>query len=332
MARPRTRNRQLPSYCYRDKRSGSLYMLVPAPGGKLQRRTYGDDMHRMMADWTDTWGAGEAVGQLMGNTMDTLLGQLSRRRAKGDIAESTELDYRKQLSSLRVVWGRVRWADFDAGAISRWQEARGAESVVQCNRELTLLSMLAKLAGRLGLIQDNPLRFIDRLKERPRDRYVTDAEFATVFEHALPVVRAAMFIASITGLRQGDILRLRRADFGEAGLLVQTRKTGQPLLFAWSDGLRQAYEMGRELREFASLHWLVTEKGKPYTGDGFRSLWHDAMVAARKAHPELQRFTFNDLRAKAGTESRDWKILGHLDQRTFERVYQRQPRKVEPTR
>jgi integrase len=332
MARPRTRTTHLPAYCYKDARSGSLYMLVPGPGGKLQRRTYGDDLHRMLADWADAWGAGEAVGQTMGDTLDRLLGHLARKRARGELQASTEQDYQKHIASLRRVWARVRWVDFDAKAVERWQVARAEQSVTQCNRELTVLNMLAKLAGRLGLLKDNPLRCIDRLRERPRERYVTDAEFAAVFAKALPVVRAAMFIASITGLRQGDILRLRRADFTEAGLLVQTRKTGQPLLFAWSDGLRQAYEMGRVLREFSSLHWLVTEKGKAYTGDGFRSLWHNAMKAAKKEHAELARFTFNDLRAKAGTESRDWQLLGHLDQRTFQRVYQRQPRKVAPTK
>lgn len=331
MARPRSQNRHLPAYCYRDKR-GALYMLVPAADGKKQRRTYGDDLHRMLADWADTYGAGERVGNLISDTMDRYLGQLARRRAMGDIAESTEHDYQKHLASLRRVWAAVRWEDFDAPAIARWQEARGAQSAVQCNRELTVLGDVAKLAGRLGLMKENPLRFIQRLKERPRKRFVEDWEFAAVFEHALPVVRAAMFIASITGLRQGDILRLRRADFGDAGLLVPTRKTGQPLLFAWTDGLRQAYELGTSVREFASLHWLVTERGRAYTSSGFRSLWHDAKAAAMLANAQLEAYTFNDLRAKAGSESRDWKILGHLDQRTFERVYNRLPRKVEPTR
>lgn len=332
VARPRTVNRSLPAYCYRDKAGGAYYLMLPAPDGKLRRKTYGDDLHRMLADWADVYGASERVGSLVGDTMDRYLGHLARRRAKGDIAESTEHDYLKHLGSLRKVWAKVRWEDFDAPAVARWYETRTAQSVVQGNRELTVLADLVKLAGRLGLIKDNPIRFIKRDKERPRKRYVEDHEFAAVFAQALPVVRAAMFIASITGLRQGDILRLRRADFGTAGLLVPTRKTSQPLLFSWSDGLRQAYELGTSVREFASLHWLVTEKGKAYTSSGFQSLWQDAISAAQLADPKLERYTFNDLRAKAGSESRDWKILGHLDQRTFERVYNRLPRKVEPTR
>jgi integrase len=348
MGRPRSKNRQLPSYCYRDRRNAAYYMLIPAGivdgTQKLRRKTYGTDLHRMLADWADIWGTGNRVGHLVGDTMDAYLGVLARKRAKKLLAESTERDYQKHLGSLRPVWGHVRWEDFDAPAIARWQEARGAQSVVQCNRELTVLGQVAKLAGQLGQLKDNPLRFIDRLRETPRDRFVTDDEFAAVFAHAPKVVRAAMFIASITGLRQGDILRLRRADFTEAGLLVPTRKTKKPILFEWTGGLRQAYAMGLAVRKFDSLHWLVRRDGVAYTEDGFRSMWHRAITKAQDASrpkspdpavklpPTLERFTFHDLRAKAGSESRDWKLLGHLDQKTFERVYNRLPRKVAPTR
>lgn len=330
MSRPRANNRHLPAYCYRDKR-GAYYMLAPA-GGKLARRTYGADLHRMLADWADVWGAGERVGSLMGDTMDRYLGAIARKRAKGELAESTEKDYQKHLASLRPVWARVRWGDFDAGAIDRWQQARGAESVVQCNRELTVLAQLAKLAGKLGLLRDDPMRFIDRLREKPRDRYVTDAEFAAVYAKAPAIVQAAMILAAITGLRQGDILRLRRADFGEAGLTVKTRKTGQPMLYGWSEGLKRAVLVAVGARDFIPLQLLATDQGEPYTSSGFQTAWQRAMRAAQAADPTLKRFTFNDLRAKAGSETHDWKLLGHLDQKTFERVYNRLPRKVAPTR
>lgn len=135
----------------------------------------------------------------------------SGRAARGEIAPQTESDYTRIVTRLRPVWGHVRWSDFDAPAISRWQIARTHESPHQCNRELTVLNQVAQLAGRLGLLRDDPMRFIKRAREMPRDRYVTDAEFALVFEVAPPAVRAAMMLSSITGLRQGDILRLRRA-------------------------------------------------------------------------------------------------------------------------
>lgn len=333
MARPRNKANELPRYCYRDRDNASRYfMLVPTPDGGRKRKSYGTDLHRMLADWADIYGPTQRAGDTVGATMHTYLGELAQRRAKGEIGVTTERDYQKHLASLKPVWEKVRWDDFDAVAIAAWQTARGAESTVQCNRELTVLAQLTKLAGRLGLIRDNPMRFIDRLRERPRDRLVTDADFSAVFKHANPPVRAAMFIASITGLRQGDILRLKRADFRDDGLHVLTAKTKKPIVYAWTEGLRLAHAMGLGVRQFAPLvHWLVTGKGKAYTSSGFRAMWNRALEKAIEQE-KIERFTFNDLRAKAGSESRDWKLLGHLDQKTFERVYNRVPRRVEPVR
>ena len=73
-------------------------------------------------------------------------------------------------------------------------------------------------AVRDGRLRDNPVRLLEPFTEKPRDRYVTDAEFAAVYGSAHEVVKAAMLLAAVTGLRQGDILRLRRSDFDADGL------------------------------------------------------------------------------------------------------------------
>ena len=162
------------------------------------------------------------------------------------------------------------------------------------------------------------------------DKYGSERVFDTpISELALA---GAGFGSAVTGLRQGDILRLRRADFTEAGLSVRTGKTGKTLEFGWSEGLRRAVLVAVGARDFIPLMLLSTQTGEPYTSDGFRTLWHKAMKAARATRPAMPRWTFHDLRAKAGSESRDWRLLGHMDQRTFERVYNRLPRRVSPTR
>jgi integrase len=147
-----------------------------------------------------------------------------------------------------------------------------------------------------------------------------------------PIVQAAMLLAAVTGLRQGDILRIRRSDFAEDGLTVRTGKTGKAMTFGWSEGLRRAVLAAVGARDFIPMVLLSTQRGAAYTGDGFRSLWHRAMTAARKANPGMEPYTYHDLRAKAASESRDWQLLGHMDRRTFERVYNRLPRQVTPSR
>lgn len=343
MGRPRTKQTGLPSYCYR-KPGGSYYLKKPGPGGVLVNVSHGKNLDMLLADWRATWGA-QALGErprLMGGLFDAYIVKLAERLVAEEISQTTVDDYHRCIGGphgLRAVWGQVRILDVDPPSLAAWQTARGKDSRRRCNLERTVLSECFKLAILLGSAKANPVDHLKPFQEKPRTRYVTDGEFSAVFTVAPAIVRAAMVMAAITGLRQGDILRLRRADFGPDGLVVQTRKTSQPLSFAWTEGLKQAVLLAVGARDFIPLVLLATDEGKPYTSTGFRTAWYRAMVAAQDASrpapdasPRLKRFTFNDLRAKAGSESRDWKLLGHLDQRTFERVYNRLPRQVRPTR
>jgi integrase len=331
MARPRRNHTGLPSYCYRDKRNGRLFMLAP-DGGKLRRRSF-DSLDALLAAWRTTWGEAARDGAAtVGDLLDAFLAGLQGRVDKGDLAASTAVDYTRCVISLRPIWGAVRIEDVDVPALYRWRDARGEDARVRANRERTVLFEAFKPAVRTGLIKDNPVRFLEPFREKPRERYVTDDEFMAVYVVAPPVVQAAMLLSAVTGLRQGDILRLRRSDFTESGLSVRTGKTGKVLEFGWSEGLRRAVLVAVGARDFIPLVLLSTQTGEAYTSDGFRTLWHKAMKAAREARPSMPRWTFHDLRAKAGSESRDWRLLGHMDQRTFERVYNRLPRRVIPTR
>ena len=331
MPRPRRHHTGLPSYCYRDRRNGRLFMLTPEDG-KLKRRTFAT-LDALLAAWRVTWGDAAQEGmRTVGDLLDAFLAESMKRSGAGEISQGTAKDYAKCVKALRPAWGAVRLDDVDVPMLYRWRDARGDTSKVRANRERTALMEAFKLAIRRGLIRENPVQHVAPFKEKPRTRYVTDAEFMAVYGVAPPIVQAAMLMAAVTGLRQGDILRLKRADFTEAGLTVATGKTGKVLTFGWSEGLRRAVLAAVGARDFVPMILLSTQRGAPYTSDGFRTIWHKAMTAARVADPTLEPFTFHDLRAKAGSESRDWRLLGHMDRRTFERVYNRLPRQVSPTR
>lgn len=336
MGRPRSNHTGLPSYCYRDKR-GKLYMLHPAGAGadgksRLRRVTY-TDLDSLLAAWRVTYGeAAKSGGDTVGDWLDALLVDIQDRVKASELAASTASDYQRRIKSLRLVWEKVQLDDVDVPMLYRWRDARGEQGKVQANRERTCLFEAFKLAVRAGRLPDNTVRFLEPFQEKPRDRYVTDGDFNAVYQHASPIVRAGMLLAAVTGLRQGDLLKIRRSDFTDAGLTVRTSKTGAGLVIGWSDGLRLAVIEAVGTREFIPLVLLATQDGKPYTGSGFRTLWHRAMVGALKETPGLKRYTFNDLRAKAGSDGRDWQLLGHMDRRTFERVYNRLPRKVAPAR
>lgn len=331
MTRPRKQRSGLPSYCYRDRRNGAYYMLVPADT-KLARRTYGDDLHRMLDDWARTWGATVRHGDTVGAALDAYLGALAQRRFRGEVSEATERDYRKHAAKLSKAFGHILLSNVDVPMLVRWRDIRGAQSATQFNHERTVLLEAYKVAIERGMTDSNPVALLGKLKTRPRDRYVTNDEVNAVLAHASRVVQAAVILTTATGLRQGDILQLKRSAFSDAGLTwlpSKTKgKTRKPLFFPWSPALRLACELASQKVASIDGYWLTRRDGKPYTSDGFRTMFDRAK---RKANlPE--GFTFHDLRAKAGTDGEDWGLLGHLDQKTFSRVYDRKPRVVRPAR
>ena len=336
MARPRSRQTGLPSYCYKDRRNGRLYMMLPngrRENGtlKLRRQTFAS-LDALLAAWRVTWGdPGRNGATTVADLLDAFVADVERRKTAGDLAPSTAADYLKSAMSLRPVWQTARIEDVDVPMLYRWRDARGEIAKVRANRERTVLFEAFKLALRHGIVRDNPVKFLEPFREKPRDRYVTDDEFMQVFNVAKPIVKAAMMLAAVTGLRQSDILSIRRSDFTSAGLTVRTGKTGKSLTFSWSEGLRRAVLLAVGARDFIPLVLLSTASGGQYTSDGFRTLWHRAMTKAKESGL-AETFTFHDLRAKAGSDSRDWRLLGHMDQRTFERVYNRLPRQVSPSR
>lgn len=334
MGRPRSNHTGLPSYAYVRADTGAYYLMKPTPDGKLRKAYHGRDLDALLADWRATWGPRALADRprMMSDLLDLLLVRLSERLTAKELATTTLKDYERCIKSLRPVWERVAIEDVDPPMLYAWKDARGKQSRTRCNRERTVLSEAFKLAIEKGVRSENPVQHLKPFKEKPRERYVTDAEFNAVAKHAAPIVQAAMLLAAITGLRQGDILRIRRSDFSDRGLTVPTRKTSQPLEFPWTVGLKLAVTSAAGARDFVPMALLSTEDGSAYTSSGFRSMWHRAMVAAFASGDLKKRYTFNDLRAKAGSESRDWRLLGHLDQRTFERVYNRLPRRVSPTR
>jgi len=80
------------------------------------------------------------------------------------------------------------------------------------------------------------------------------------------------------------------------------------------------------------MYLVCQPDGQPYTAGGFRAAFGEHMRECFAKKAIEQRFTFQDLRAKSGSDSRDGRLLGHFDKRTLQRVYRRKPEHVDPVR
>ena len=266
--------------------------------------------------------------QSMNGVIDSFISSVLPKKAP-----KTQREYLQQLKRLRPVFGHMRPDAVTPQNIYGYMDLRPP---VSANRERSLLSQLFKLAIRKGFCADNPCKEVECNEETPRDRYVEDAEFDAVYKIAPASVQCAMDIAVRTGLRISDILGLQLQDVQKDGLYRRTSKTKKWMIYEMIPELRKIIKRARALGTDArgnvrSFALICNNQGQPYTLDGFSTIWQRVMNKAIEDKLIKERFTFHDLRAKAGSESDNAQdLLGHDDPRTTNRVYRRLPRRVTP--
>jgi integrase len=249
-------------------------------------------------------------------------------------APRTQNDNQKELNNLEKSFGKLDPKKIKPIHVYQYLDARGKTARTRANREIALLSHVFSYAIRWGICEHNPCREVRKLSEKPRDRYVEDWEYAAVYAIAPTIIKAAMEVAVITGMRQGDILALKRTDCTSEGLSVVQSKTRKKQIFQWTPGLRSALDQAIAIDRSISSIWIfATTTGRRYSSSGFQTAWHRLMDKAIADGLLTNRFTFHDLRAKAGSEHEDaTRLLGHQNPATTRRVYIRKPDKVKPNR
>lgn len=208
-------------------------------------------------------------------------------------------------------------------------------SATRANREIALLGAIFTEAIRWGVVEDTPVKNIKRHKETPRTRLVTDDEITTFKKFAPDWMHLYIDLKLSTALRQSDMLKLHRGMFDDKGLWVDTSKTGKKLCFAATAHLKQLIETILPPSNYENQHsqapakeWFFTSRfGTPYTSDGFRSIWHRAMVKAYNSGELREKFQEKDLRAKAATDCNSlveaFELCGHRSLSTTQRIYRR---------
>lgn len=277
------------------------------------------------------------------------IGQLLDRYAL-EVIPTKELSTQRsnlfEMKQLRIAFSAMPLGDIRPQDIYKYMDKRSAK--VSARREIALLSHAFTKAVEWGNIDKHPFKGEVRLAgEKPRTRYVEDWEIIECF--GLPSVRKAgsvqaiqayMRIKLLTGLRRGDLLRLRISDIADEGIKVRTNKTGKPVLYEWSEALSGAVDMARTARPVDISPFLFCNKwGRSYIDDegvasGWDSMWQRFMDRVLTETKVKERFTEHDLRAKCASDAptleRARQLLAHADSRMTERAYRRKPEHVKP--
>lgn len=231
-----------------------------------------------------------------------------------DLSPRTQDDYSRSLILIERAFGHMLPGEIETQHVTAYRDKRAKKtappkdakgskrprgSKTQANHDLAVLSQLFQAAAEWGYCSVNPCREVKRYKLKGRDRVVTDKELDAWLAWAPELLACYTLFEYATGLRQGDILAMRKDGFVDEGIPVRTRKTGKRGVIQWTPALRECVARIRALpRPVSGMYLFCTRQGKPYTGDGFRSIMQRYQRQAIEQGILADRFTSWDIRAK----------------------------------
>lgn len=227
---------------------------------------------------------------------DAFLGSIVFR----ELAPRTQKDYMSYINGhLRTVFGESAPEAVSSGHVAQYLQNRldcGAGKLA--NKEISCLSSVYNFGMRHSQfnIQANPCKGVRRNKRTDRSRYVEHDEFNTAFDAAPAAFQDFLAALYLTGLRQGDLRRMKRSQITPKGIRVTQGKTGKTIIIEVSETLRY-FLIRAQNRAPDSPYVFTNTRGEPWGHWAIQS-------QVRRLRTKVGRYdwTLHDVRAKAESD------------------------------
>jgi integrase len=331
----------LPAYVYWDRTGNGRWIWRPYQPHH-QRRT-SIRLGGASLSLRQIWDAYEAVSaQPHAANMRKLVSAFEQSPDWQDLAPSTQRDYRncaEHILCQRTTAGQIvadtRPCDWTPGAVRAYVDRRGETSRSRANHELRYLRRLFGWAYERDQLTSNPARGVRALKQTPRQRYVSEGEYAAFLETAglrYPYLLPVCELAYLCRLRLSEVLDLRREDIRDDGLFARRRKGSKDALTGWTPRLRAAVEAAKAMHGPIASLYLIPSPSRGRLGEStVQTAWQRAMRDwAAAGNP---RFTIHDLKRAGVSDAKGDKLAasGHRSAAML-RVYDVLPAKAPATR
>lgn len=219
-----------------------------------------------------------------------------------ELAVSTREQWGKWLDRIVGHFGDLRIAQFDRAKkirplIKQWRN-KWEETPRTADYGMQVLSRALAHAVDAGQIESNPCEGIRRLYKVDRSEIIwTEADIAQIQKTCSPEVANVIDLASHTGLRLSDLLRLSWSHVGDVAIIIKTGKSRYR-----REAVIPLYGALRKLLAGLpknSTTILTSSRRRPWTADGFGSSFNTAKIDAGMRDRDLH---FNDLRGTAATK------------------------------
>ncbi len=202
------------------------------------------------------------------------------------------------------------------------------------NREISYLSKAWSWCRERDIVtSSNPCAGVKKIKETPRDRYVTDEEFNAVYERAPKYIQVMMKLAYLCRMRSIECLDSRVKDITHRGLIVRRAKKSNDALTLWSRELTSAVDMGLEgCMRVPEMPIINNGKGGEVKMEAFRTAWQRLMKRTKK-ETDMKHWVFHDLKAKGVSDfcGDKRKASGHKSEAMVQ-IYDRKIIEIEATK
>lgn len=335
---------RLPPYVYRRRAAYVLRVYDPHTRKQTQRH-----LCSASAPISEVWQAYEAATQPTDHgTFRWLSRQFRESPAHAELAEKTRRDYadaRRRICAMPMADGRLlgdlSLATWTPQLVAKWQDKRGKESPVVCNREKSYLSRVFAWGLLRGHCASNPAAGVPRLKEHARTRYVTDEELASFAAYCadhpsgvylVPIMELAYLLRA----RTAEILDLRAEQMTAEGVLLKRRKGSRDTLSSWSPRLKAAVDAAQAAKRERGVisAWLFAGKDRGRLKESTVQTAFQRLMREWSVQSETQRWSLHDLKAKGITDTEHGDKLaasGHKDPKMLA-IYDRLPGRVTATR
>jgi integrase len=239
-----------------------------------------------------------ALAARKGGDTTKLSGLCARYKASSewtDLAVKTRKNWSPWIDRIQEEFGDLRLAQFDRPQITpdirAWRDG-WKTTPRSADVALTVFSRLLAFGRAEGRLSYNPVTAIPRLYKGDRSEIIwTDDDLAVLAKTASQEIMWAVRLAALTGLRQGDLLKLGWSHVGATFIEVRTGKTGSTALIPIHAALRSLLA---EIPKRATT--ILTSSDKVPWKTGFGASWNKAVTKAG-----IDKH-FHDLRGTAATK------------------------------
>jgi integrase len=251
--------------------------------------------------------------------LDQFILHCEQRVKAGELSRYSHVDYGKCTPYLKAYFGLMLPEQIQPVEVQSYLvQGKIANRAVRANREKATLSAclswMIAYRGKEHALRMNPclrLSGVKRNAEKPRDRYVTDEEFAAVYRYSPKQVQLLMNLTLVTLQRpESDILLwtpaiLGRSSNGKVALRFRQNKTNADVTIAVTNDLGRLIHDA--MGDLPQLHQTLVHnrKGEAYTYSGIMTMLTRAIKKAnvqRGADEQIATFGFRDLKGKGATD------------------------------